>query len=110
MKKGDKVKLISPSPKFDKWMGISVGDIGTCISDVDTNDDAVCVNFGSDSTWIICERLEVVDENLNFSQDDISRITKIIDIATKEYDGLYTDEIDFFIEFLKKKINEMQEK
>ena len=26
---------------FDKWMGISVGDIGTCISDVDTNDDTV---------------------------------------------------------------------
>ena len=110
MKKGDKVKLISSSPRFDKWMGISVGDVGTCISDVDTDANAVCVNFGSDSTWIGCERLEVVSENLNFSQDDISRITKIIDIAIKEYDGIYTDEINFFIEFLKKKFNEMKEK
>lgn len=65
------------------------------------------VRFGKiNYPFIFCSRLEVVDDELS---TEAVKFNRLIDIAIKEYDGLYTDEIDSFVKFLRKKITEVDE-
>lgn len=103
MRKGDKVKLIKACPELDSIMKVSVGDIGICTCN--PSDDMINVKFGKIKyPFILCSRLEVVGNGLS---TEVEKFNRLIDIAIKEYDGLYTDEIDFFVEFLRKKIMEV---
>lgn len=102
MKKGDNVKLVKACPELDSVMKVSVGDIGICTCN--PSDNMINVKFGKiNYPFIFCSRLEVIGDEL---PTEIKKFNHIIDIAVKEYDGLYTDEIDFFVEFLRKKITE----
>ena len=105
MQKGDKVKLVKACPEIDKAMKVSIGDIGICTCN--PSDDMINVKFGKISyPFILCSRLEVVDDK---PSTEAEKFNHFIDIAIKEYDGLYTDEIDFFVKFLRKKIMEVDE-
>ncbi len=105
MQKGDKVRLVKACPELDSAMKVSVGDIGICTCNPD--DGLINVKFGKiNYPFILCSRLEVVDSEL---PAEAERFNRLIDISIKEYDGLYTDEIDFFVEFLRKKIMEVSE-
>ena len=103
MQKGDKVRLVKACPELDNTMKVSVGDIGICTCN--PSDDMINVKFGKiNYPFILCSRLEVMGDEL---PTEIEKFNRLIDIAIKEYDGLYTDEIDFFVEFLRKKITEV---
>lgn len=103
MQKGDKVRLVEACPEVDSAMKVSVGDIGICTCNPE--DGLINVKFGKIKyPFILCSRLEVVGNGLS---TEIEKFNHLIDIAIKEYDGLYTDEIDFFVEFLRKKIMEV---
>lgn len=103
MQKGDKVKLVKACPELDSAMKVSVGDVGICTCNPE--DGLINVKFGKiNYPFILCSRLEVVGDGLS---TEIEKFNRLIDIAIKEYDGLYTDEIDFFVEFLRKKIMEV---
>lgn len=105
MQKGDKVKLVKACPELDSAMKVSVGDIGICTCN--PSEDMINVRFGKiNYPFILCSRLEVMGDGL---PTEIEKFNHIIDIAIKEYDGLYTDEIDFFVDFLRKKITEVSE-
>ena len=105
MQKGDKVRLIKACPELDSVMKVSVGDIGICTCNPE--DGQINVKFGKiNYPFILCSRLEVVGDRL---PTEIEKFNHLVDIAIKEYDGLYTDEIDFFVEFLRKKITEASE-
>lgn len=105
MQKGDKVRLVKACPELDNTMKVSVGDIGICTCNPE--DGLINVKFGKiNYPFILCSRLEVVGDGLS---TEIEKFNRLIDIAIKEYDGLYTDEIDFFVEFLRKKITEASE-
>ena len=132
MQKGDKVRLVKACPELDSVMKVSVGDIGICTCNPEGG--LINVKFGKiNYPFILCSRLEVVDDGLpaevekfnrlidiwrlmGFTNEDVEsrsrkaeveKFNRLIDIAIKEYDGLYTDEIDFFVEFLRKKIMEV---
>ncbi len=103
MQKGDKVRLVKACPELDSVMKVSVGDIGICTCN--PSDNMINVKFGKVKyPFIFCSRLEIVDDEL---PTEIEKFNRLIDIAIKEYDGLHTDEIDFFVEFLRKKIMEV---
>ena len=103
MQKGDKVRLVKACPELDSVMKVSVGDIGICTCNPEGG--LINVKFGKiNYPFILCSRLEVVDDGL---PAEVEKFNRLIDIAIKEYDGLYTDEIDFFVEFLRKKIMEV---
>lgn len=103
MQKGDKVRLVKACPELDDIMKVSIGEIGICTCDPDNN--MINVKFGKTKyPFILCSRLEVVGDEL---PTEIEKFNHLIDIAIKEYAGLYTDEIDFFVEFLRKKIIEV---
>lgn len=105
LKVGDKVKLVKACPELDKTMKVSVGDIGICTCNPD--DGLINVKFGKiNYPFILCSRLEVVDDK---PSTEAVKFNHLIDIAIKEYNGLYTDEIDSFVKFLRKKITEMGE-
>ena len=97
------MRLVKACPELDIVMKVSVGDIGICTCN--PSDNMINVKFGKiNYPFILCSRLEVVGDELS---TEIEKFNRIIDIAIKEYDGLYTDEINFFVEFLRKKIMEV---
>lgn len=103
MQKGDKVKLVKACPELDSAMKVSVGDVGMCTCNPE--DGLINVKFGKiNYPFILCSRLEVADSE---PSTEAKKFNRLIDIAIKEYGGLYTDEIDFFVEFLRKKITEV---
>ncbi len=105
MRKGDKVKLVKACPELDSAMKVSVGDIGICTCN--SSDNMINVKFGKiNYPFILCSRLEVVDDK---PSTEAVKFNHLIDIAIKAYDGLYTDEIDSFVKFLRKKIAETGE-
>jgi hypothetical protein len=105
MQKGDKVKLVKACPKLDRVMKVSVEDIGICTCN--PNDDMINVKFGKIKyPFIFCSRLKVVGDELSVATE---KFNYLIDIAIKEYNSLYTDEIDSFLKFLRKKIMEVDE-
>ena len=71
MQKGDKVRLVKSCPELDKIMGVSVGDIGVCISDLD--EDMIDVKFGKQKyPFILCSRLEIVKDNLSTKENEFN--------------------------------------
>lgn len=72
MQKGDKVRLIRSCPELDEIMGVSVGDIGVCISDSD--EDMIYVKFGKQKYPVMCYRLEIVKDNLSTTENEFNYI------------------------------------
>lgn len=73
MQKGDTVKLIKSCPELDILMGVSVGDIGVCISDSD--EDMINVKFGKQKyPFILCSRLEIVKDNSSTNENEFNCI------------------------------------
>lgn len=72
MQKGDKVRLIRSCPELDEIMGVSVGDIGVCISDSD--EDMIYVKFGKQKYPVMCYRLEIVKDNLSTEENEFNSI------------------------------------
>ena len=72
MQKGDKVRLIRSCPELDEIMGVSVGDIGVCISDSD--EDMIYVKFGKQKYPVMCYRLETVKDNLSTKENEFNYI------------------------------------
>lgn len=70
MQKGDKVRLIKSCPELDEIMGVSVGDIGVCISDPD--EDMIYVKFGKQKYPVMCYRLEIVKDNLSTKENEFN--------------------------------------
>lgn len=70
MQKGDKVRLIKSCPELDEIMGVSVGDIGVCISDSD--EDMIYVKFGKQKYPVMCYRLETVKDNLSTKENEFN--------------------------------------
>ena len=71
MQKGDKVRLVKSCPELDKIMGVSVGDIGVCIGDLE--EDMIDVKFGEQKyPFILCSRLEIVKDNLSTKENEFN--------------------------------------
>lgn len=106
MVKGDKVRLVKACSRFDKMVGLEVGAVGECVTDID--DDVICVLFDKRPLWVMVDRLEVIqDSAILISRDEAKKFISLLDRFYDELAEESATDVGLFVALCKEKLNEV---